>query len=120
MWRNRRVTELFGIEHPILLAPMAGAIDFEIAAEVAEAGGLGSLPCAMLTPEKLREQFEKFKSRTRKPLNVNFLLPRRTDAEQCARACLARAAADLLPGARHRSGRADPIEQPRAVRSCLL
>jgi nitronate monooxygenase len=72
MWRNRRVIELFGIAHPILLAPMAGAIDVDIAVEVAEAGGLGSLPCAMLTPDRLREQFERFKARTRQPLNVNF------------------------------------------------
>ena len=72
MWPNRRVIELFDIAHPILLAPMAGAIDAEIAVEVAEVGGLASIPCAMLTPEKLREQFEAFKTRTRKPLNVNF------------------------------------------------
>ena len=52
------------IEHPIVLAPMAGAIDFEIAAAVAEAGGLGSLPCAMLNAEQAREQIAKFRART--------------------------------------------------------
>lgn len=72
MWLNRRVIELFGIDHPILLAPMAGAIDFEIAVEVAKGGGLGSIPCALLTPEKLREQVASFRSRTGKPINVNF------------------------------------------------
>jgi nitronate monooxygenase len=72
MWPNRRVIELFKIEHPILLAPMAGAIDYEIAAEVAEGGGLASIPCAMLTPEKLREQFDSFRSKTSKPINFNF------------------------------------------------
>ena len=48
MWPDRRLLDLFKIEHPILLAPMAGAMDFELAVAVAEAGGLGSLPCAML------------------------------------------------------------------------
>ena len=41
MWPNRRLIDLFKIEHPILLAPMAGAMDFELAAAVAEGGGLG-------------------------------------------------------------------------------
>ena len=51
---------------------MAGAMDFELAAAVSEAGGLGSLPAAMLTPDQLRDQVAKFRSRTVKPLNVNF------------------------------------------------
>ncbi len=41
MWPDRRLLDLFKIEHPILLAPMAGAMDFELAAAVAEGGGLG-------------------------------------------------------------------------------
>jgi nitronate monooxygenase len=72
MWPNRRLTDLFKIEHPILLAPMAGAMDFELAAAAAEGGALGSLPCAMLTPDQLREQVEKFRARTDKPVNLNF------------------------------------------------
>lgn len=72
MWPDRRLIELFKIEHPILLAPMAGAMDHELAAAVAEGGGLGSLPCAMLTPDKLRDEVGKFRARTGKPLNLNF------------------------------------------------
>ena len=72
MWPDRRLIDLFGIEHPIVLAPMAGAMDAELVAEVSEAGGLGSLPCAMLTPAQLRDQFAKIRARTRKPVNVNF------------------------------------------------
>jgi nitronate monooxygenase len=64
--------DLFKIEHPIVLAPMAGAMDWELAAEVAEAGGLGSLPCAMLTPALLREQFAKIRARTKKPIALGF------------------------------------------------
>ena len=72
MWPNRRLIELLKIEHPILLAPMAGAMDVELAVAVAEGGGLGSLPAAMLSPDRLREQVEKFRARTNKPLNLNF------------------------------------------------
>ena len=54
MWPNRRLMDLFKIEHPIVLAPMAGAMDWELAAAAAEGGALGSLPCAMLTPDGLR------------------------------------------------------------------
>src|SRR5262245_40742049 len=72
MWPDRRLLDLFKIEHPIVLAPMAGAIDFELAAAVAEAGGLASLPCAMLNADQASEQISKFRARARKPVNVNF------------------------------------------------
>jgi nitronate monooxygenase len=72
MWPNRRLTDLFKIEHPILLAPMAGAMDFELAIAVAEGGGLGSLPAAMLTADGLRTQLGKYRERTSKPVNLNF------------------------------------------------
>lgn len=72
MWPNRRLLELLKIEHPILLAPMAGAMDFELAAEVAEGGGLGSLPAAMLNAERLHEHVGQYRARTNKPVNLNF------------------------------------------------
>jgi nitronate monooxygenase len=72
MWPDRRLIELFGIEHPIVLAPMAGAMDGDLVAEVSAAGGLGSLPCAMLAPAALRDQFAKIRARTDRPINVNF------------------------------------------------
>jgi nitronate monooxygenase len=72
MWPDTRLTKLIGIEHPIVLAPMAGAIDFELVAAVSHAGGLGSLPCAMLTAQTLRDQFAKIRASTDKPVNVNF------------------------------------------------
>jgi len=72
MWPDRRLIDLCEIQYPIILAPMAGAVDAELAAEVSEAGGLGSLPCAMLTQPQLRDQFAKIRARTRKPVNVNF------------------------------------------------
>jgi nitronate monooxygenase len=72
MWPDRRLTDLFQVELPILLAPMAGAVDFELAAAVAQAGGLGSLPCAMLDPAKAREQMMRFRARSQAKVNLNF------------------------------------------------
>ncbi len=72
MWPDRRLLDQFRIEHPIVLAPMAGAMDWELAAEVAAAGALGSLPCAMLTPATLRQQFARFRERTAKPIALGF------------------------------------------------
>ena len=72
MWPNNRLIDLLGIEIPIVQAPMAGAMDWELAAAAAEAGALGSLPCAMLNADQVREQMGKIRARTRKPINLNF------------------------------------------------
>ena len=57
---------------PIIQAPMAGAQGPELAIAVCQAGGLGSLPAAMLTPERLREQIAQVRKATSAPFNVNF------------------------------------------------
>jgi len=72
MWPDRRLIDLFKTELPIVLAPMAGAMDAELVIAVAEAGGLGSLPSALLSPEKAREQVQIIRQRVRAPLNMNF------------------------------------------------
>src|SRR5262245_55605913 len=72
MWPDRRLIELFNVELPIVQAPVAGAMDWELAAEAAEAGALGSLPCAMLSVDQVREQMGKIRARTKKPINLNF------------------------------------------------
>jgi len=72
MWPSRRLLDLLHIEHPIIQAPMAGAMDAELVAAVSEAGGLGCLPCAMLSAEKLREEVGKIRARTTKPIGLNF------------------------------------------------
>ncbi len=71
-WPNHQLLELLGIELPIIQAPMAGASGSEMAIAVSDAGGLGSLPCAMLDASKAREEIGVIKQRTTKPLNVNF------------------------------------------------
>ena len=62
----------FGIELPIIQAPMAGVQGSALAIAVSNAGGLGSLPCAMLTPESIRAELQAITAQTRQPYNVNF------------------------------------------------
>src|SRR5947209_7741518 len=71
MWPDRRLIDLFKTEFPIVLAPMAGVMDAELVIAVAEGGGLGSLPSAMLSPEKAREQVNIIRQRVRAPVNMN-------------------------------------------------
>jgi len=66
------ITQLFGIDTPLIQAPMAGAQGVDMVVAVSEAGGLGSLPCAMLTPDQARNQIESIQSQTKRPFNVNF------------------------------------------------
>ncbi|MBX3578234.1 MAG: nitronate monooxygenase [Rhizobiaceae bacterium] len=72
MWTDRRILDLFDIEHPILLAPMAGPGLSALAIAVAKAGGLGSLPCAMLSPEQARGELDAIRAATSAPINLNF------------------------------------------------
>ena len=57
---------------PLIQAPMAGAQGPELTIAVCRAGGLGSLPAAMLTPDRLREQIAAVRQATDAPFNVNF------------------------------------------------
>src|SRR5580704_2897121 len=57
---------------PLVQAPMASAQGPELAIAVCKAGGLGSLPAAMLTPDRLREQIDAIRRETGAPFNVNF------------------------------------------------
>lgn len=71
-WPDHRILDLFGIELPILQAPMAGATGSAMAIAVSNAGGLGSLPCAMLNAEQIRQELEAFAQSSRGPINLNF------------------------------------------------
>src|SRR5215207_244530 len=72
MWPDQRIQNLLGIELPIIQAPMAGAGASEMVIAVSEAGGLGSLPCAMLSPEQVRTELGIIRQRTSRPINLNF------------------------------------------------
>jgi nitronate monooxygenase len=72
MWPDRRLLDLFKTEFPIVLAPMASAIDHEMVIAAAQGGALGSLPCAMIPVEKAREQINIVRQRVTAPINLNF------------------------------------------------
>jgi nitronate monooxygenase len=71
-WPDRRILDLFGVQLPILQAPMAGASGSAMAIAVADAGGLASLPCAALSLEQIREEVALIKQNSQAPLNLNF------------------------------------------------
>jgi nitronate monooxygenase len=69
---DERLQALLGTELPLIQARMAGVQGSTLAVAVSNAGGLGSLPCAMLRPEELRSEFVTLSSQTKRPFNVNF------------------------------------------------
>jgi nitronate monooxygenase len=71
-WPTRRLLDLLDIDVPIIQAPMAGAQDADLAAAVSNAGGLGSLPCAMLTVEAAREEVARIRAATNRGFAMNF------------------------------------------------
>ncbi len=72
MWPDRRLLDLFKTELPIVLAPMAGIMDADLVIAAAQSGALGSLPCAMLSVERAREQVNVIRQRVSAPVNMNF------------------------------------------------
>ncbi len=72
MWPDRRFLNLVKTEFPIVQAPMAGVMDSDLVIAVAQGGGLGSLPCAMLSVAKAREQVGIIRQGVSAPINMNF------------------------------------------------
>ena len=69
-----RITELLGIEYPIIQGGMAWVAEYHLAAAVSEAGGLGIIGAASAPPEWVRDQIQKAKKMTDKPFGVNIML----------------------------------------------
>ncbi|MGH6611434.1 MAG: NAD(P)H-dependent flavin oxidoreductase, partial [Burkholderiaceae bacterium] len=76
--------QLLGIELPIIQAPMAGVQGSALAVAVSNAGGLGSLPCAMLSIDAMRAELTAIRAQTTRPVNVNFFchVPPTPDADR--------------------------------------
>lgn len=76
--------KLLGVELPIIQAPMAGVQGHELAVAVSNGGGLGSLPCAMLGADALRNELAAIGRQTENPYNVNFFchVPPEPDVER--------------------------------------
>lgn len=70
-----RLCDLLAIRYPVVQAPMAGGWTTpELVSEVSNAGGLGMLAGARVSPERLREDIRAVRARTDRPFGVNFLL----------------------------------------------
>jgi nitronate monooxygenase len=69
---RQRLLQLLGTQLPIIQAPMAGVQLSAMAVAVSNAGGLGSLPCAMLSLDALRAELQAITTQTSQPYNVNF------------------------------------------------
>src|SRR5664279_5888116 len=78
------IQQLLGIELPLIQAPMAGVQGSALAIAVSNAGGLGSLPCAMLGIDAIRQEVGEIRRHTQKPFNANFFChtPPVTDMER--------------------------------------
>ena len=63
---------LLNIDLPLIQAPMAGVQGSALAIAVSQAGGLGSLPCAMLSADAMRAELAAIRAATDRPFNVNF------------------------------------------------
>jgi nitronate monooxygenase len=79
MWPTDRLQKLFGIEHPVVQAPMAGASTPAMAVAVANAGGLGSLGCAAMTADQLRAAAAEAAAGTNRAINFNFFVHEEPD-----------------------------------------
>lgn len=107
MWPDRRLCDVLGIDHPIIQAPMAGSATPALAAQVSNAGGLGSLGCAEMTADALLTHVAQLRERTNRPFNLNFFThpAPRTDAAR-----FAQTREKLLPWYR-RFGIAEPASE---------
>ncbi|HEY8610258.1 MAG TPA: nitronate monooxygenase family protein [Roseomonas sp.] len=85
-WQDRRILNLFGIELPIIQAPMAGSTTPEMVIAASEAGGLGSLPAAQYTVGQFREAVEVVRAGTSRPINLNFFTHEVPPEDQAAQA----------------------------------
>src|SRR5690349_11947761 len=74
-WPNALI-DLFGIEHPIVQAPMAGASTAALASAVSNAGALGGFGGTDSSPDQLRAVIRAIRDKTSKPFIINLYLDR--------------------------------------------
>jgi nitronate monooxygenase len=72
MWPNNHLTELLGIKHPIIQAPMAGSTTVELVAAVCNAGGIGSMGYSETPNQTIAQDAKNIRALTDKPFNLNF------------------------------------------------
>ncbi len=86
-WPDRRILDLFGIDLPIIQAPMAGITTPALISAVAREGGLGSLPLGMATPDEARAALDAIGEADGARVKLNFFV---TDQRPMARSALMR------------------------------
>lgn len=72
--KNNRITDLFGIEYPIIQGGMVWCSGWRLASAVSNAGGLGLLGAGSMHPQTMKEHIHKMKEATTKPWGVNVPL----------------------------------------------
>ncbi|MGA0572449.1 NAD(P)H-dependent flavin oxidoreductase [Variovorax sp. VNK109] len=85
------LTDLLGTSLPLVQAPMAGVQGSALTIAVSNAGGLGSLPCAMLGLDAMRKEIEAIRAQTDKPYNVNFFCHQPPEPDEAREAAWRRA-----------------------------
>jgi nitronate monooxygenase len=117
-WPATQLTERLGLRYPIVQAPMAGSTPPELVAAVSNAGGLGSLGGALMSPDALRQAIRDIRRRTDRPFNVNLFAWR--DPAEPEPAALEAVRAALAPF-RSRLGVPDDavLPLPRSPRALL-
>lgn len=71
-WPNQKLLDLLELEIPLIQAPMAGSDSVALARSVSAAGALGSLGCALLSADAIREAAQAIRQDTARPFNLNF------------------------------------------------
>src|SRR5215469_16589211 len=71
-WPDRRLLDLLKLDIPIIQAPMAGSDSVALARSVSSTGALGSLACALLSPDEVREAVRALRQGMARPFNLNF------------------------------------------------
>ena len=71
-WPDRRLLDLLKIDIPIVQAPMAGSDSVALARSVSSTGALGSLACALLSPDAVRDTMSALRKDMARPFNLNF------------------------------------------------
>jgi len=84
-WPNRRLLDLLKLEIPIIQAPMAGVDSVSLARSVSSTGALGSLACALLSPDAVRESAHAIRHGHDRPFNLNFFCHTMAEPDDDAR-----------------------------------
>lgn len=116
-WPDARLTELLGVRLPIIQAPMAGASTPAMAAAAANAGALGSIAAALISPEAIGAEVAEARTATNGGLNINFFChrpPARDSARiEAAKARLAPYYAEFGLGAPADPAASPPFDEAR-------